>query len=211
MAFAMRKTQCLDSCRFAGRPGAEPPPLWFGSRSGFTLIEMLTVILIIAILMGVSSAAIAGAHKSARRTRSRDLCRQLVVAWNAYLMDERKFPDESLFEKGEGDYFPASANNIGKRLNTTYNSKGEAYADSKVYFETSEKECERSGTAPNFTFSGTGVLDSWGGLILFALDFDYDGKILDQVENREVTCNAYSFAKCGLEGGRYRKKWVAAW
>lgn len=181
--------------------------------AGFTLIEMLTVILIISVLMGVSSAAISGAHKSARRTRSRDICRQLVTAWNAYLLDERKFPEESLFDNADSydGYLAATANNIGKRLNTTYNAKGEPYSDSKMYFETPESECERSGTHPNYTFKGTGVLDSWGDPILFTLDFDYDGKIKNIATDKDVTCNAYSFARCGLKDDKYKSKYVAAW
>ena len=171
---------------------------------------MLTVIMIISILMGVSSVAISGAYKSARRTRSRDLCRQLVVSWNTYLMDERKFPAESVFDTTDSEegFLAATAANIGKGLNTTYNSKGEPYSDSKIYFETSVEECERSGKFPNYTYSGTGIRDDWKNLIYFTLDFDYDGKIQSVVDGKDVTCNAYSYAKCDRKDP---KKYMAAW
>ena len=183
-------------------------------RLGFTMVEMLAVLAIITILMNISAVAVGGAKRAAQRTRTRDTARQLVVAWTSYLMDERSFPDESKFKDKKGDYFQASAYNIGALLNTTYNSKGEPYTNSKIYFETSETECERSGKAPNFSYAGTGVLDDWKAPLLFTLDFDLDGKIENPLKQGEyVKSSALVLSKCGLSGTseNIRKKFIVEW
>ena len=92
-------------------------------KAGFTLVEMITVMIIITLLMSVSTDAIVGAKRNASMTRARDLGRQLCIAWGAYLMDQRSFPAESKFtDKVGGDnYFKASAVNLGKNLNRVYN------------------------------------------------------------------------------------------
>lgn len=181
---------------------------WAKNRAGFTLVELLAVLAIIAVLMGIVSSAVAGAKRNARCTRTRETARQLVTAWSAYLVDARAFPDVSKFHDAEdGEFFKASAYNIGALLNTTYNSKGVAYADSKIYFETSETECERSGTAPNFKFAGTGVLDDWKEPLIFTLDFDLDGLVENPVKQGEmVRSRALVYSRAGMPAGKEKAK-----
>lgn len=173
-------------------------------KAGFTLVEMITVLIIITLLMSVSSAAIVGAKRNASMTRARDLGRQLCIAWGAYLMDQRSFPEESKFtDKVAGDkYFMASAKNLGKNLNRVYNKKGKIVGK-KVYFELSEEECEPSGKDD---FTGTGLLNDWKWPICFTLDFDLDGKV-KTIENQDVNASACAFSQV-LKSG---KKIVISW
>lgn len=172
-------------------------------KAGFTLVEMITVLIIITLLMSVSSAAIVGAKRNASMTRARDLGRQLCIAWGAYLMDQRSFPAESKFtDKVGGDnYFKASAVNLGKNLNRVYNKKGKIIGK-KVYFELSEEECEPSGSS----FTGTGLLNDWKWPICFTLDFDLDGKV-KTIENQDVNASACAYSQV-LKSG---KKKVISW
>lgn len=171
-------------------------------KNGFTLIEMLVVLAIIAILLGTSAAAITGAKRSAYRTKSTEIARQFCQAWGAYLNDEREFPKASYFKDGVGDdFFEASAYNIGALLNTQYNHQGSGKGQrravaNKIYFDTTKSECERSGTGPNYTYKGTGLIDSWKEPIIFSLDFDSDGRI-EGVPNREdpITATACAYSK----------------
>ncbi len=173
-------------------------------KAGFTLVEMITVMIIITLLMSVSTAAIIGAKRNASMTRARDLGRQLCIAWGAYLMDQRSFPAESEFpDKPNGDnYFEASARNLGKKLNRVYNKKGKIIGK-KVYFELSEEECEPSGKDD---FTGTGLLNDWKWPICFTLDFDLDGKV-KTIENQDVNASACAYSRV-LKSG---KKKVISW
>lgn len=173
-------------------------------KAGFTLVEMITVMIIITLLMSVSTAAIVGAKRNASMTRARDLGRQLCIAWNAYLMDQRSFPAESKFsDRVSGDnYFRASANNLGKNLNRVYNKKGNIIGR-KVYFELSEDECEPGS---NDLFDGTGLLNDWDWPICFTLDFDLDGKV-KTIDEQDITASACSYSQV-LKSG---KKHVISW
>ncbi len=173
------------------------------NKYGFTLVEMLVVIAIITILLAVSSSAVNGARKSARRHRSRDLCRQLVVAWNTYYTNERSFPKE-LDEKA----YEATAENIGKYLNTQY--IGDKVAERIVYFETSDEECKRTKkSSEGDSFSGTGVLDDWKNVIYFKLDIDGDNKIkAEHDDDLELTATAYAYSTAGSDK---KSKYVSSW
>jgi prepilin-type N-terminal cleavage/methylation domain-containing protein len=124
-------------------------------NSGFTLVEMVAVLLILAILAGALTAGLANARNKAWRTQAREACRELCTAWNAYLLDVRKFPRDLGGASG---------------LNATYgNLKAIVDPDEnrfkRIYFEISERERD------------TGLLDHWGGMIKFSLDTDYDGEV----------------------------------
>ncbi|MBP5544686.1 MAG: hypothetical protein ILM98_11460 [Kiritimatiellae bacterium] len=185
------------------------------------MVEMIAVVLILSLLMGVSSAAISGARRTAYRTHSLDTVRQLVSAWQTYLMDQGKFPDRSKFHDKAGDIFVASPYNIGALLNTQYfnNKKGEfdiskPVPNSIVYFETSEKEVERTGSSGNYSYNGTGIIDRWKNQIYFTLDFDLEGTVENPVTGKKVTGSALAMSSAGKkfnEMKKYGSKFLVAW
>ena len=67
-----------------------PPPS--NSRVAFTLIELITVIAIIAILMGLLFPAIAIAREIARRNKAATIEKSIVVACKSYATDYGKHP-----------------------------------------------------------------------------------------------------------------------
>ena len=72
---------------FKSNPGS---PL---KRSGFTLVEMLTVLAIIATLATLLFSALSGAKRKSRQALCLSNLRQYSLALNMYLDDERKRPD----------------------------------------------------------------------------------------------------------------------
>ncbi len=62
------------------------------SRFAFTLIELLTVIAIIAILMGLLFPAIGAVRENARRTQAKNEVTQLVAALKHYYTEYSKYP-----------------------------------------------------------------------------------------------------------------------
>ena len=55
--------------------------------TGFTLVELLVVITVIALLMGILAPALNKARGAARRIVCQSNLRQLALAWNVYLDD----------------------------------------------------------------------------------------------------------------------------
>lgn len=187
-----------------------------GKNAGFTLVEMLAVILIIAVMMGVVSSAVSAARRSAMRTYSRDMARQLVVAWTAYLNDQGAFPAKSKFSDGVGgDVFMASANNIGKLLNTQYYANGTPLPDSSnvVYYETSKEECDRTVSGNAVSCTGSGLVDKWKKPLRFSLDFDLDGRVENPVLGGLVNGPALAYSTAGFDTNqsKYKKKFIVAY
>lgn len=172
------------------------------ASSGFTMVEMVAVVLILSLLIAASSTAISGARKSALRAHSRETARQLAAAWTQYATDQGRFPDKSKFTGGEGSVFQANPDNIGKRLNTQYLSNGDPVPEKEniIYFEASEAEVKRVGSSlKTATYSGTGIIDRWKKPIYFTLDFYLDGQIDSPLGEGKINASALAFSTGGEE------------
>lgn len=187
-------------------------------RSGFTLVEMLAVIVILSILMGAMSTAISAARRNAMRSAARESARQLANAWTVYLNDQGSFPDKQDFESpaGADDTFYATPKNIGGLLNCQYiKNKGKKVpiSSSVIYYEATKKEIERSGTeSSGYSYTGTGVMDRWKNLISFTLDFDLDGSLVTPFEGAKVKAPALAMSTGGCpRESQYAKKFLFAY
>ena len=118
---------------------------------GFTLIEMVAVLLILAVLAAAVTGGLSRARERAWRLRARETCRQLCEAWNMYLLDERKFPAELGDAKGK------------KTDSATLSHLDGGSPSGRVYLEVDDERDK------------DGLLDHWGQPIYFSLDADYDG------------------------------------
>ncbi len=61
-------------------------------RGGFTLVELLVVITIIAVLMGLLFSVFRGVQEQAKRTQAKNDLTQMVTAVNAYYLEYGKYP-----------------------------------------------------------------------------------------------------------------------
>ena len=129
-------------------------------KSGFTLIEMIAVIVILAILAAALTAGLSTARNKAWRTQARETCRELCMAWNAYLLDVRKFP----LKNASG--LEANYENLKWIVSPEWmNAEDRKRHTGRIYLEISEQEKEN------------GIKDHWGQTYRFSLDTDYDGEI----------------------------------
>ena len=133
------------------------------SQSGFTLLEMIAVMVILAILAAAMTRGLSRARERAWRTQARETCRQLCAAWNVYLLDERSFPSSV-----SGTGLDATEDNLKELL-----GKG---ATNRVYIEFTAQEQERKA-----------ITDHWGQYIKFSLDTDYDNLIDNPAPDEEST------------------------
>lgn len=70
--------------------------------SGFTLVEILVVLAIIAILAALLFPAFGRARESARQTTCQSNLKDIYFAVKQYYLDERRYPDSLLDLMGEG-------------------------------------------------------------------------------------------------------------
>ncbi len=124
-------------------------------KSGFTLVEMISVLLIMALLAAALTAGLTSARNKAWRAKARESCRNISTAWNLYLIDMHKFP----FDKGGGQKLAASYDNLERLADPEKNRL------KRTYLEMDEKERDE------------GINDHWGQPIRFSLDTDYDGQV----------------------------------
>ena len=68
-------------------------------RAGFTLVELLTVIIIIGILAGILVPILGRSKDRARELAAKDLCAQVAAAWTTLALNNHRFPSQALLSK----------------------------------------------------------------------------------------------------------------
>lgn len=95
----MRRT--LESSFILTQPSCCPDaPDLSAKRNGFTLVELLVVISIIAILAGLLLPALAKAKAAANSTACKNHLRQMGTALRMYVEDHRKYPYSTYWKNG---------------------------------------------------------------------------------------------------------------
>ena len=115
-------------------------------REGFTLAEMLVVIVIIAILIGMMGGAFIQARNVAKRGRGETQLRELVKAWNDYYLTYGTFPPKmnQTVEMSYDTLQPLFASDLAD------NPKGIAFLSLNI--ASGAKYCDPWGNPYNITF-----------------------------------------------------------
>jgi len=61
-------------------------------KKGFTVVELLTVVAVIAVLMGIVTTAASSSMRASRKTRARTLCQTVQVGLSTYYAQNDKWP-----------------------------------------------------------------------------------------------------------------------
>ncbi len=163
------------------------------SHKGFTLIEMLVVIGIIAILTAAGLAGYNGAIRAAQRSRGNELVQNLKVALGMVLQDEDAWPAPILKEgsRGDGRVRVEIAAWLGKHGYFSFGTLEKPDAKDKSTWKLHVNPMEELGiltpwgesyakklmtggsVGANAKVPGGGTLDDH--VLRFAVDDDYDG------------------------------------
>jgi len=196
-------------------------------RKGFTLIEMLVVIGIIAILAGVGMAGYNGAIRTAQRTKGNELVHAMQIALEQALQKEDSWPMVLLANgsKGGGKMTARVGASLAKRklISGTYRSHE---VDGETVYEMTGldqygivtpwaaeliKRRFGSGSLGSDTrIPSGGTLDDH--ILRFAVDDDYDG--ITEVSKDGISAKVRASACvwcCGYDGKWNTKDDIRSW
>ena len=156
----------------------------------FTLVELLTVIAIIAILMGLLFPALFGAKESARKTEAKAACLNIVTAVKAYNTEYGKYPNplaasstatgDAIVGETTGGAGPTVGNenlfNILRSKNAGTNANFVLNPRRIPFFEGKDSSSSKSPKGGFNTATG-GYFDPWGAQYCVAIDLDYDNQL----------------------------------
>lgn len=158
-------------------------------KLAFTLIELLTVIAIIAVLMGLLFPAIGAAKESAKKTQAKNDCVQIVTAVKAYYTEYGKYP---LTGSSTSDYSspgaPAATSNSAVINELRSNASATINPRQIVFLEVPDAKDSgagatryRSGVSPSAGGSGGDWYDPWGYAYGIAIDGNYDNQLKNPI------------------------------
>jgi len=190
------------------------------TSAGFTLVELLTVIAIIAILMGLLFPAINIARDQARKAQAKSDGVQISGAVKAYYTEYGKYPlGANVVNPPNGDFTFGTQQGVTagsgisnfqlfdilRNIDSTgqtpagqpnqYNPRAIVFFDGKT---ATDNNNPRAGFVPT-NYSGGGSLkigafmDPWGSEYFVAIDADYDSQ-LDGNQNSPRTLQYTDFA-----------------
>jgi prepilin-type N-terminal cleavage/methylation domain-containing protein len=144
------------------------------NNKGFTLVELLVVITIIAILAGLAFPAITGALEAAKKAEATAMCTQLKTAFTSYLNEYGAWPsgwtgDQEL-NTGE-----ATTINILVGEDNTNNPRQTVYMEfaTDTYVD------------PNREDPSLGINDPWNNPYYITVDADYDNRV-ESPDNKNI-------------------------
>jgi prepilin-type N-terminal cleavage/methylation domain-containing protein len=195
--------------------------------AAFTLIELLTVIAIIAVLMGLLFPALSGAKEQARRADAGVALRNIVAACKSYQTDYGKFPPvatatdssgiSSYGDKNEGKCKDNNSTlfdilrsiNRGANVDYKMNKRQSKYIEGKV---ANDKKNPRNGFCDGSDFQAYAgqYMDPWGAQYCIVLDAADNGTIdmsgfysdLTAANPIRVSAAGFSMGKDNQRGGK---------
>ena len=188
----------------------------------FTLVELLTVIAIIAILMGLLFPAINGVKDQARKAEAKTACTNIVTALKAYNTEYGKYPATSSSTTAPtgdvivGDTVGGATTgneflfNILRNIGTNAATPNPGNPRRISFFEGKAA----TATPPKGGFSNGAFYDPWGAQYCVAIDVNYDN-LLDTLPYtdfkttttyQQTGVGAFSLGKDGKLGlnGKYK-------
>ena len=180
-------------------------------EKGFTLVEMLVVIGIIAILVGAGMTTFSAATRKAQQARAHEVVSNVATALEAIYQKEGSFPRQVLTQgNSDGEMTPEVAYALAKRnaMTLTYDNSGKRTTGADrcgILTPWGQEVVKRSKSGVS---EGTKVPS--GGTIKdhrihFAVDVDGDGVVNANVFGESINVRGAAVAWCcGKDGKKYK-------
>ena len=191
---------------------------------GFTLVELLTVIAIIAILMGLLFPAIGVVQNQARKAEAKAACVGIVTAVKAYNTEYGKYPNPTASATAPTtDVIVGDTTGGGSVSNATLfnilraKPPGIPLNPRKIIFFEGKEASNQTVPKGGFNNPAGAFFDPWGAEYCVAIDMDYDNQLgtltyLDFAATKapQTGCGAYSLGKDGQLGTKGDKQYKSA-
>lgn len=184
--------------------------------SGFTLIEMLVVIAIIAVLAGLIIPAAVVVKENARRTQAATEARNLAAAITAYQAKYGLYPCSAADAQLGGDRTYTNDNSAtmiilldaGADVAGGPNENHKRNPEKHVFFNAKQAQNNTSpGLGSDYNFR-----DPWGRPYVITLDLNYDNKCTDDYYGEvPVPVAVWSMGKDGIPNPGQPKGDVKGW
>jgi len=177
-------------------------------RNGFTLIEMLIVIGIIAVLTGASLAGFSKMRETAERAKAQELVSNVATALSALFQQEGSWP-KRLAANGasDGELDSSAALPLAKKgyLSLTMNSdKTDLDGLDKlgIIDPWGQATVKRKGRSASLSDTVEGSVTVRDHILHYALDLDGDGFVDASVGGESVTIRASAAVWCAGKDGK---------
>jgi prepilin-type N-terminal cleavage/methylation domain-containing protein len=156
-------------------------------QTAFTLVELLTVIAIIAVLMGLLFPALNSAKEAARKTQAKAAVTQIVTSVKAYYTEYGKYPCGAQSGDDTSDYQTDSdtdRKNLFDILRVPYPSAPPADNPRAIVFlEVPAVKNDAVGSRKGGVGSDGVYYDSWGSPYWIKIDNNYNGTLVNPYTN----------------------------
>lgn len=177
-------------------------------RNGFTLIEMLIVIGIIAVLTGASLAGFAKMRETAERAKAQELVSNVATALTALFQEEGSWPKRLIANGAEdGELDDSAAFPLAKKgyLSLTMNSDKTALDGLDklgIIDPWGAATVKRRGRSASLSDKVAGSVTVKDHMLHYALDLDGDGFVDASVGGESVTIRASAAVWCAGKDGK---------
>lgn len=179
------------------------------SARGFTLVELLTVIAIIAVLMGLLFPAVGGVKDAARKAQAKNDLVQIVAAVKNYQTDYSRYPVDTAAGGGSDKDYADDNNKLFWILRGKDQSSDSSNLNPRqlsfIEIPTARKQGDRLVGGLTAADDSGKYVDPWGDAYRVRIDGNYDNEVDNPYSNAGVNplqtgCIAWSLGK-DKEGG----------
>ena len=144
--------------------------------SGFTLVELLIVIAIIAILVGLLFPAFKGVQDQAKRTQTKNDLTQIVTAVNAFYTEYGRYPTTATTD-ATATYGPGGSTTENGGLFSGLRATSILLNTRQNVFMSLPDAKDQTNPRSGIKTSTGGYYDPWGTEYAVAIDADYNNQI----------------------------------
>ncbi len=148
------------------------------NRNGFTLLELLVVIAVIAVLAGMLFPAIQSVLERAKKVQAKNDLTQIVTAVNAFYTDYGRYPlPASVTADSSATYGPGGSSAENGDLMKELRGISNSLNTRQIVFISPPDAKDQTNPRSGSNTSTGGYYDPWGTEFAIAMDADYDNQI----------------------------------